>query len=126
MIIVAQNIPAVLVFNVNNGTTSSVPLFGGSLPLSASASTDGSQVHVAACDAYPNNDPTQPCAAASVHIVNTCAVLSCSVPPSLGQGDFQQVPYVNINDNNNPNMCNNQGGTNPPLCLPNLIAIKPQ
>jgi hypothetical protein len=125
MIIVAQNIPAVLVFNVNNGTTSSVPLFGGSLPLSASASTDGSQVHVAACDAYPNNDPTQPCAAASVHIVNTCAVLSCSVPPSLGQGDFQEVPYVNINDNNNPNMCNGQG-TNAPLCLPNLIAIRPQ
>jgi hypothetical protein len=125
MIIVAQNIPAVLVFNVSNGTTSSVPLVGGSLPLSASASTDGSQVHVVACDQYPNNDPTQPCAAASVHIVNTCAVLSCSVPPSLGQGDFQQVPYVNINDNNNPNMCNGQG-TNAPLCLPNLIAIKPQ
>jgi hypothetical protein len=125
MIIVAHSIPAVLVFNVSNGTTSSVPLAGGSLPLSASASTDGSQVHVVACDQYPNNDPTQPCAAASVHIVNTCAVLPCSVPPSLGQGDFQEVPYVNVNDNNNPNMCNGQG-TNAPLCLPNLIAIRPQ
>lgn len=125
MIIVAQNIPAVLVFNVSDGTTSSVSLVGNTHPLSASASTDGSQVFVAACDQYPNNDQTQPCAAGSVHIVNTCAVLSCSAPPNLGSGDFQQVPYVNINDNNNPNMCSNQG-TNAPLCLPNLIAIRPQ
>ena len=125
MIIVAQNIPAVLVFNVSDGTTSSVPLVGGTHPLSASASTDGSQVYIAACDQYPNNDQTQPCAAGSVHIVDTCAVLSCSAPPNLGDGDFQQVPYVNINDNNNPNMCNGQGN-NAPLCLPNLIAIRPQ
>jgi hypothetical protein len=123
MIIVAQNIPAVLVFNVSNGTTTSIPLANGSLPITASASTDGSQVYIAA------SDPCQPggltCPAGSVHIVNTCAALSCSVPPNLGQGDFQQVPYININDNNNPNMCNGQG-TNAPLCLPNLIAIRPQ
>ncbi|HEX7423965.1 MAG TPA: hypothetical protein VF311_08775 [Terriglobales bacterium] len=129
VIIVARNIPAVLLFNVNNGTTTSIPLVGGSTPqpgqFSASASTDGSQVYIAACDQYPNNDPTQPCAAGSVHIVNTCAALSCNAPPTIGQGDFQQVPYVNINNNNNPNMCNSQG-TNAPICLPNLIAIKPQ
>jgi len=123
MIIVAQNVPAVLVFNVSNGTTTSIPLANGSLPISASASTDGSQVYVAA------SDPCQPggltCPAGSVHIVNTCAALSCSVPPNLAQGDFQQVPYININDNNNPNMCSGQG-TNAPLCLPNLIAIRPQ
>jgi hypothetical protein len=53
-----------------------------------------------------------------VHIV-------CTTSCTTGQGDFQQVPYVNINDNNNPNMCNGQGA-NAPLCLPNLIAIKPQ
>jgi hypothetical protein len=35
------------------------------------------------------------------------------------------VPYVNIDDNNNPNMCNSQGGSGP-LCLPNLVVIKPQ
>jgi hypothetical protein len=129
MIIVARHLPAVLLFDVSSGLTSSVQLlrqgFADIDPLSASASTDGSQVYVAACDQYPNNDPTQPCAAGSVHIVNTCAVLSCSAPPNLGNGDFQQVPYVNINDNNNSNMCDNQG-TNAPLCLPNLIAIKPQ
>ena len=60
-----------------------------------------------------------------MHIVNTCAAQSCNVPPNIGQGDFQQVPYVNINDNNNPNMCNSQGGS-APLCLPNLIAISPK
>jgi len=119
MIIVARDIPAVLLFNVSSGFTSSIqmarPGFGDTHPLSASASTDGSQVYVAACDQYPNNDQTQPCAAGSVHIVST-----------ISGGDLQQVPYANINDNNNPNMCNNQGGTNPPLCLPNLIAIRPQ
>jgi hypothetical protein len=117
MIIVAQNIPAVLVFNVSNGSTTSFglsrPGFGSSFPLSASASTDGSQVYVATCDQYPNNDPTQPCSAGSVHIVDT-----------ISQGDFQQVPYVNMNDNNNTNMCSN--GQSGPICLPNLIAIRPQ
>lgn len=114
LIIVARHVPAVLIFNVNNGTTSSVSLVGNTDPLSAAASADGSQVYVAACDTYTKNDPTQPCSAGSVHIVNT-----------VNAGDFQQVPYVNINDNNNPNMCSNQGGSSP-LCLPNLIAIKPQ
>jgi hypothetical protein len=114
VIIVASKIPAVLIFNVSNGTTTSVPLVGNTDPLSASASADGSQVYVAACDAYTNNDPKQPCASGSVHVVNT-----------ISQGDFLQVPYVNINDNNNPNMCNSQG-LNAPICLPNLIAIKPQ
>ena len=114
MIIVARNVPAVLMFNVANKTTTSIPLVGNPSPLSASASSDGSQVFVAACDSYPNNDTTKPCASGSVHIVNT-----------ISQGDLQQVPYVNINQNNNPNMCNGQG-TGAPLCLPNLIAIKPQ
>ena len=111
VIIVANNIPAVLVFNVGSGLTTSIPLAGGSLPLAASATTDGSQVFVAA------SDPCQPgstCPAGSVHIIDTNI-----------QSDYQQVPYVNVNDNNNPNMCNNQGGS-APLCLPNLIAIKPQ
>jgi len=114
LIIVAKTIPAVLLFNVGSGTTTSIPLVGGSTPLSASASTDGSQVYVAACDVYDGTT----CTAGSVHIV-------CTGACTKGQGDFQQVPYVNINDVNNPNMCNSQGGT-APLCLPNLVAIKPQ
>jgi hypothetical protein len=128
MIIVARKLPAVLIFSVSNGTTSSVSLgrkgFPDTDPLAASASTDGSQVYVAACDQYAQDGVT--CTDGSVHIVNTCGVLPCPKPPAIPEGDFQDVPYVNINDNNNPNMCNNQGGTNPPLCLPNLIAIKPQ
>jgi hypothetical protein len=113
LIVVAQNIPAVLLFNVANGTTTSVPLVNNAYPLSASASTDGSQVFVAACDQYPNNEPTQPCAVGSVHMVNT-----------VSQGDYQQVPYVNVSDNNDRNMCNN-GGNPVPQCLPNLIALRP-
>ena len=113
VVIVARKLPAVLLFDVNNGTTTSVSLVGNTDPLSASASTDGSQVYVAACDQYAADGKT--CAAGSVHIVNTVS----------GGGDIQQVPYVNINDNNNPNMCNNLGGSSP-LCLPNLIAIRPQ
>jgi len=123
LIIVARKIPAVLVLNVSNGTTSAVALTGSADPLSASASTDGSQVYVAACDQYAADGTT--CTAGSVHIVNTCGVISCNVPPDIGVGDFQDVPYVNINNNNNTNMCNNQG-PNAPVCFPNLIAIKPQ
>ncbi|MFI5102442.1 MAG: hypothetical protein ACHP9V_03620 [Terriglobales bacterium] len=127
MIIVARKIPAVLLFDVSNGTVSSVTLgrrgFSTTDPLAAAASTDGSQVYIAACDQYAQDNTT--CTAGSVHIVNTCGELSCNKPPALGLGDFQQVPYVDINNDNNPNMCNSQG-TNAPLCLPNLIAIKPQ
>jgi len=115
VIIVASNIPAVLLLKISDGTTTSIPLANGSLPLSASASTDGSQVYVAASDPC---QPNGPCPAGSVHIVCTSAC-------TIGQGDFEQVPYQNSNDNNNPNMCNNQG-PNAPVCLPNLIAIKPQ
>ena len=123
IIVVARHRAAVLLFNVGNGTTTSVPLVGNTDPLSASASTDGSQVYIAACDQYAQDGTT--CTAGSVHIVNTCAAQSCNVPPNIGQGDFQQVPYANINDNNNPNMCNSLGGS-APLCLPNLIAISPK
>ncbi len=112
MVIVGSKLPAVLMFDVANGTTTSIPLVGNPNPLSASVSADGSQVYVAACDQYASDGTT--CSSGSIHIVNT-----------ISQGDLQQVPYVNINQNNNPNMCNNQG-TNAPLCLPDLIAVKPQ
>jgi DNA-binding beta-propeller fold protein YncE len=110
MIVVAQNIPAVLVFDVANGTTTAVRLVGNAAPLAASASTDGSQVYVAACDQYQGSS----CIAGSIHIVNT-----------VSQGDIQQVPYIDVNQNNNMNMCNGQG-VGAPLCLPNMVAIKPQ
>jgi hypothetical protein len=118
MIVVGKGIPAVIVFDVGDGSTSSVtlidPLGGTSLPLAAEASTDGSQVYVATCDQY--NGAT--CTAGSVHIVNTGL-------GGFAQGDYQQVPYANINQDNNPNMCNGQG-VGAPLCLPNLIVIQPK
>lgn len=114
MIVVASNVSAVLIFNVGSGT-SSIRLgrsgYTNIYPLSASSSTDGSQVYVAACDQYPNNDPTQPCAAGSVHIVNT-----------ISGNDFQQVPFINNSTNN---MCNNPG-SGAPLCVSDLVAIVPQ
>ncbi|MGA2426475.1 MAG: hypothetical protein ABSG07_20935 [Terriglobales bacterium] len=118
MIVVAQGSPNVFIFNVSNGTTTSVglndPLGGNSVPLAASASTDGTQVYVAACDQYKGTT----CSAGSVHII-------CTSSCTTGQGDYQQVPYANINQDNNPNMCNGQGA-GAPLCLPNLIAIQPK
>jgi hypothetical protein len=118
LVIVGENIPAVLIFNVSNGTTSSIPLsrqgFGSSIPLSAGASTDGSQVFVAACDQYDDSTTPPTCSVGSIHIVNT-----------ESQVDYQQVPYVNASDNNDRNMCNN-GGNPVAQCLPNLVAIKPQ
>jgi len=110
VIVVAQNIPAVLLFNVSDGTTTSVALANNAAPLSAAASTDGTQVFVAACDQYDGTT----CAVGSVHIINT-----------VSQGDFQQVPYVNVAGNNSRNMCNN-GGNPVPQCLPNLVALRPQ
>jgi len=116
MIVVARHINAVLLFNVADGSTTSVPLVGNADPLSADASTDGSQVYVASCDQYGTDGVT--CAAGSIHIV-------CTSSCTTGQGDYQQVPYINMSDANDMNMCNSQGGT-APLCLPNLVAIKPQ
>jgi len=112
LIVVARFIPAVLIFNVNDGSTRSIPLVKTVDPRSASASSDGSQVYVASCDQYPNNDTSQPCTTGTVHIVDTLT----------GRGDYQQVSYINNVTNN---MCNGQGGT-APVCWPDLVAIKPQ
>ena len=118
LIVVEQNVPAVLVFNIANGTTTSVPLlregFGSGLPLAAASSTDGSEVFVAACDQYDQSTTPPTCAAGSIHIVST-----------TGQGDFQQVPYVDSADDNNHNMCNNGGNGTAAVCLPNMVAIQP-
>ena len=109
MIIVARYIPAVLIFSVSNGTTTSVPLVTDSDPLAASSSSDGSTVYVAACDQYEADGTT--CAAGSVHVVDT-----------ISRGDYLQVPYINNTTNN---MCSGLG-QNAPLCIPDMVAIKPQ
>jgi hypothetical protein len=115
LILVAPNISAVLVADVTSGTTTSVPLVNNAVPFAAASSTDGSQVYVAACDQYVNGT----CTLGQVHIVNT------STSNQLPYGDYQQVPYINVSDQKNNNMCNGVG-PNAPLCVPNLIAIRPQ
>ncbi len=108
-VVVAKLVPAVLFVDLVQQTTTPIPLANNGLPLAASASTDGSQVYVAACDVYTNNDPTQ-CTSGSVHIINR-----------QSGGDIQQVPYVNFNTNNS--MCTIASA---PPCFPDMIAIKPQ
>ncbi len=113
-VIVALNVPAVIVVNVSDGSFTSVPLANSAAPLSASSTADGSEVFVAACDQYDQSTTPPTCSVGSIHIVST-----------TGKGDFQQVPYVNAKDSNDRNMCNNAG--NPvPQCLPDLVVIKPQ
>jgi hypothetical protein len=107
VILVAQNIPAVLVLDLTAGTTTAIPLANNPTLRAAAASPDGSQVFVAACDGI---HPDHPDTCNSVHIVNT-----------LAGGDIQQVVFTNINTNDS--MCNNLGGSS---CLPDLIAVKPQ
>jgi hypothetical protein len=107
VIVVAKNVPAVLVLDLNAGTTTAIPLANNPTPLAAAASTDGSQVFVAACDGI---HPDHPDTCNSVHLVNT-----------LAGGDIQEVVFTNTNTSDS--MCNNLPGI---PCLPNLIAIKPQ
>jgi len=140
LILVEQNVPAVLIYNVSNGTTSSIPLarqgYGSSYPLAvvgseqpgipATASPDGSQVFVTACDQYDQNVPPQTCIVASVHVVSTCGVISCTAPPNVGLGDIDQIPFVNPNNNGSTNMCSDGGNGTAPTCFPNLIAVRPQ
>jgi DNA-binding beta-propeller fold protein YncE len=108
-VVVANLVPAVLFVDLIQQTTTPVPLANNGLPLAATASTDGSQVFVAACDVYTNNDPTK-CTSGSVHIINRDS-----------GGDIQQVPYVNFNTNNS--MCTIASA---PACFPDMIAIKAQ
>jgi hypothetical protein len=114
VILVAQNIPAVLVFDVNGGTTSAIPLADNALPLAATATLDGTQVFVAGCKTLFNDDQGhQRCSSGgSVHIVNT-----------QSGGDIQQAVYTNINTSDS--MCSNLDPATHP-CTPNLIAVRPQ
>lgn len=112
VVIVAKNVPAVLFSNLAGGTTTPIPLVNNGAAVAASSSQDGSQVFVAACEEFQDNDLTKPCLVGSVHIVNP-----------LNGGDIQQVPFTNVGTNDS--MCSNLDPNAPP-CLPDLIAVKPQ
>lgn len=113
VILLAQNVPAVLVFDVAGGTTSAFPLTDGAFPLAATATLDGTQIFVAACQTLFHDEKNhQRCSSgASVHIINT-----------QSGGDIQQAVYTNINTNDS--MCSNLDPAHP--CTPNLIAVRPQ
>jgi hypothetical protein len=121
VVLVAQSLPsmtglpAVYFYNIFSGQVSQSGLAnsnGTSVPLAAAGSNDGSQVFVAACDQYEVISGVNTCISGSIHIMSPSA-------------DVQEVPFVNVNDNNNTNMCNN-GGNPVAQCFPNLVAIQPQ
>jgi len=109
VILVAQNIPAVFLVDLNAKTTSAIPMVNSPQPLAASASPDGTTVFVAACDAV---HPDHPDTCGSIHIVN--------VP---GRNDTQQAVFTNPNTSDS--MCGNLPA-NSPTCISDLIAVRPQ
>lgn len=123
VVVVAQNVPAVLVFDVNSKTTTAFPLVGGGFPLAASSSPDGTQIYVATCAQQLQLDqdnkhlrcfplPGAQPPGGEVHIVN-----------AQTGGDIQQVPYFNPNTQNS--MCSNLDPVHYP-CVPDLIAVQPK
>jgi len=110
-ILVAQNIPAVFVVDVNAKITSAIPLVNNASPSAASVSPDGTTVFVTSCDGTltdPNNQQT----CGTIHIVDVA-----------GRADIQQGFYTNLGTQGS--MCNN---LDPDVlkCLPDLIAVRPQ
>lgn len=113
VVVVAQNIPSVLVMDVNGSTTTAYPLVGGGVPVAASTSQDGTQIFVAACESFVTDDHGfQRCASgAAIHIVDVAQ-----------GGDIVQAVYTNTGTHDS--MCTNLDVDHP--CTPNLIAVKPQ
>jgi len=115
VIVVAENVPAVLVVDVASGTTSAFPLIDGAVPRAATATLDGTQIFVAACETLAKDDAVPPyercTSGGAVHIVEP-----------LQGGDIQQVVYTNVNTGDS--MCANLDAAHP--CTPNLVAVRPQ
>jgi hypothetical protein len=93
--VIASNVSSVLVFNIAGQTSSTVPLSGNAMPLSAALTPDGTLLYVGA------NDGT-------VHVVNT-----------LAGGDVQQISFPEGLCKNSAGLP--FGNT----CNPDLIAVKP-
>lgn len=113
VVVVAQNIPSVLVMDLAGNTTTAYSLTGGGVPLAASASQDGTQIYVATCESFIQDDQgVQRCSSgAAVHIVDI-----------QQGGDIQQAVYTNLGTSDS--MCTNLDAAHP--CTPNLIAVRPQ
>jgi WD40 repeat protein len=97
--VVTTDFSSILVFDFNTGSlSSSIPLHGNAIPVSASFTVDGTLLYVAA------NDGT-------LHLVNT-----------LSAADVQQISFPNLPDVNNP-YC--QYGATTIDCNLNLVVVKP-
>ncbi|HKS72114.1 MAG TPA: hypothetical protein VJQ82_02885, partial [Terriglobales bacterium] len=95
--IIASNLPSILVFDLNNQISSSLPLNGTTTPLAAALTLDGNLLYVAASDGL-------------VHVLSTLSggdIFDISFPSTPTTPDY---------------LCPNS----PPVaCLPDLIAIQP-
>jgi len=95
--VITSNRGSVLVFNIDNQTSSTIPLLGDVIPVQASLSPDGSRLYIAAADGQ-------------VHILDT-----------QSGGDIQQISFTTDATTLQAGLCN--GVTFP--CNPDLIAVKP-
>jgi DNA-binding beta-propeller fold protein YncE len=96
--VIASNLPSILVFDVNNQNSSSIPLNGNTTPLRAALTLDGNLLYVVANDGM-------------VHVLST-----------LSGGDVDDVAFPST-PTTPDYLCPN---TPPVACKPNLIGIQPQ
>lgn len=95
--VIASNRGSVLVFNIDNQTSSAIPLSGDAVPVQASLTPDGSRLYVAAADGQ-------------VHILDT-----------QNGGDLLQISFPTDPTTFQAGLCNGA----PFTCNPDLIAVKP-
>ncbi len=88
---------AVLVFNIDNQSSSAIPLSGGAIPIRASLTPDGTRLYIAAADGQ-------------VHILDT-----------QSGGDVQQISFPTDATTLLSGLCRGVTFT----CNPDLIAVKP-
>ena len=95
--ILASDRGSVLLFNIDNQTSSAIPLSGGAIPIQASLTPDGSRLYIAADDGQ-------------VHILDT-----------QNGGDILQISFPTDPTTFQAGLCNGV----PFTCNPDLIAVKP-
>ncbi len=95
--VLASDRGSVLVFNIDNQTSSAIPLSGGAIPIQASLTPDGRRLYIAAADGQ-------------VHILDT-----------QNGGDILQISFPTDPTTFQAGLCNGV----PFTCNPDLIAVKP-
>ena len=95
--VLASDRGSVLVFNIDNQTSSAIPLSGDAIPIQASLTPDGSRLYIAAADGQ-------------VHILDT-----------QNGGDVLQISFPTDPTTFQAGLC----GDVPFTCNPDLIAVKP-